>query len=89
MRLTKARVRGYRSVIDSGWFDVEHGKQYQLVLMKLVKLPFCKHYKNLILLREQNCLIRLEIICVQNYDEDIEKGGIDSSKFTVVEDIFS
>ena len=26
MRLIKARVQGYRSVIDSGWFDVESGK---------------------------------------------------------------
>ena len=26
MRLTRARVRGYRSVIDSGWFDIECGK---------------------------------------------------------------
>lgn len=26
MRLTKARVQGYRSIIDSGWFDVEKGK---------------------------------------------------------------
>ena len=26
MRLTKARVQGYRSVIDSGWFEVENGK---------------------------------------------------------------
>ena len=26
MRLTKARVQGYRSVIDSGWFEGENGK---------------------------------------------------------------
>ena len=26
MRLAKARIQGYRSIIDSGWFDVEHGK---------------------------------------------------------------
>ena len=26
MRLSKARVQGYRSVIDSGFFDVDNGK---------------------------------------------------------------
>ena len=26
MRLTKARVQGYRSIIDTGYFDVENDK---------------------------------------------------------------
>ena len=26
MRLAKARVQNYRSVRDTGWFDVEHTK---------------------------------------------------------------
>lgn len=26
MRLTKARVQGYRSIVDTGYFDVEDGK---------------------------------------------------------------
>ena len=48
MRLTKARVQGYRSIIDTGYFDVEDGKTILVgpneagktaILQALQKLP--------------------------------------------------
>ena len=43
MRLTRVRVQNYRSVRDTGWFDVEHGKTILVGLTRLAKQLYLRH----------------------------------------------
>lgn len=89
MRLSKARVQGYRSIIDSGYFDVENGKTILVgpneagksaILQALYKLNPPEGTKLFDPLRDYPRA---------KYDEDIEKGSIDPAEFTVVEGHFT
>ena len=44
MRLTKARVQNYRSVRDTGWFDVEHTKTIMVGPNEAGKTAFLRRY---------------------------------------------
>ena len=88
MRLVKARVQGYRSIIDTSYFDVEEDKTILVgpneagktaVLQALQKLNPPEGVEKFDPLRDYPR---------SKYDEDIKKGNIDPSKFTVVEGYF-
>lgn len=89
MRLTKARVQGYRSVIDSGWFDVEYGKTILVGPNEAGKTAILQALQKLNPPKGIELFIPLRDYPRAKYDEDIEKGGIDPSKFTVVEGHFA
>lgn len=89
MRLTKARVQGYRSIIDSGWFDVEYGKTILVGPNEAGKTAILQALQKLNPPDGIELFNPLRDYPRAKYDEDIEKGGIDPSKFTVVEGHFS
>jgi len=89
MRLTKARVQGYRSIIDSGWFDVENGKTILVGPNEAGKTAILQALQKLNPPKGIELFNPLRDYPRAKYDEDIEKGGIDPSKFTVVEGHFS
>lgn len=88
MRLTKARIQGYRSIIDTGYFEVENNKTIFVgpneagktaVLQALQKLNAPEGVASFDPLRDYPR---------SKYDEDIKNGKVDPSKFTVVEGQF-
>jgi predicted ATP-binding protein involved in virulence len=89
MRLTKARIQGYRSVIDSGWFDVENGKTILVGPNEAGKSAILQALQKLNPPEGIELFNPLRDYPRARYDEDIEKGGIDPAKFTVVEGHFS
>lgn len=89
MRLVKARVQGYRSVIDSGWFDVENGKTILVGPNEAGKTAILQALQKLNPPEDIELFNPLRDYPRAKYDEDIEKGGIDPSNFTVVEGHFS
>lgn len=89
MRLTKARIQGYRSVIDSGWFDVENGKTILVGPNEAGKTAILQALQKLNPPKGTDLFNPLRDYPRAKYDVDIEKGGIDPSKFTVVEGHFA
>jgi predicted ATP-dependent endonuclease of OLD family len=89
MRLTKARIQGYRSIIDSGWFDVENGKTVLVGPNEAGKSAILQALQKLNPPKGIELFNPLRDYPRAKYDEDIEKGGIDPAKFTVVEGHFS
>lgn len=89
MRLTKARVQGYRSVIDSGWFDVESGKTILVGPNEAGKTAILQALQKLNPPEGIELFNPLRDYPRAKYDEDIEKGGVDPAAFTVVEGHFS
>lgn len=89
MRLIKARVQGYRSVIDSGWFDVENGKTILVGPNEAGKTAILQALQKLNPPDGIELFNPLRDYPRARYDEDIEKGGIDPKTFTVVEGHFS
>ena len=89
MRLTKARVQGYRSIIDSGWFEVENGKTILVGPNEAGKTAILQALQKLNPPEGIDLFNPLRDYPRAMYDEDIEKGGIDPHKFTVVEGHFS
>lgn len=89
MRLTKARVQGYRSIIDSGFFEVENGKTILVGPNEAGKTALLQALQKLNPPEGVELFNPLRDYPRAKYDEDIEKGGIDPSKFTVVEGHFS
>lgn len=89
MRLTKARVQGYRSIIDSGFFEVENGKTILVGPNEAGKTAILQALQKLNPPEGIELFNPLRDYPRAKYDEDIEKGGIDPSKFTVVEGHFS
>lgn len=88
MKLVKARVKGYRSIIDSGYFDIEELKTILVgpneagktaILQALQKLNPPEGIEVFNILRDYPRSM---------YDEDITQGGIDAKEFTVVEGCF-
>lgn len=89
MRLTKARVQGYRSVIDSGWFEVENGKTILVGPNEAGKTAILQALQKLNLPEGVELFNPLRDYPRAKYDEDIEKGGVNPKEFTVVEGHFS
>lgn len=89
MRLIRARVQGYRSIIDSGWFDVENGKTILVGPNEAGKTAILQALQRLNPPKGIELFNPLRDYPRAKYDEDIEKGGIDPSNYTVVEGHFS
>lgn len=89
MRLSKARVCGYRSVVDSGYFDVENGKTILVGPNEAGKTAILQALYKLNPPEGTELFNPLRDYPRAKYDEDIEKGGIDPAKFTVVEGHFT
>lgn len=88
MRLTKARVQGYRSVIDSGQFEVENGKTILVGPNEAGKTAILQALQKLNPPKDIELFNPLRDYPRAKYDEDIEKGGVDPKTFTVVEGYF-
>ena len=89
MRLIKARVQGYRSIIDSGYFDInelktilvgpnEAGKTAILQAIQKLNPPTGVEPYNV-----------LRDYPRAKYDTDIQKGGVDIDNFIFVEGVFA
>ena len=89
MRLVKARVTGYRSFIDSGYFDVENGKTILVGPNEAGKTAILQALQKLNPPKDVELFSPLRDYPRAKYDEDIEKGGVDPKTFTVVEGHFS
>lgn len=89
MRLVKARVTGYRSIIDSGYFDVENGKTILVGPNEAGKTAILQALQKLNPPKDVELFSPLRDYPRAKYDEDIEKGGVDPKTFTVVECHFS
>ena len=89
MRLIKARVQGYRSIIDTGYFDVEADKTILVGPNEAGKTAILQALQKLNSPEGIDKFDPLRDYPRAKYDEDIVKGGIDPHKFTVVEGHFS
>lgn len=89
MRLAKARVQGYRSIIDSGWFDIENDKTILVGPNEAGKTAVLQALQKLNPPKGSELFNPLRDYPRAKYDEDIEKKGIDPAKYTVVEGHFS
>ena len=89
MRLFKARVQGYRSVIDSGYFDVENGKTILVGPNEAGKTAILQALYKLNPPEGTELFNPLRDYPRSKYDEDIEKRAIDPKTFTVVEGYFA
>lgn len=88
MRLIKARVRGYRSVIDSGDFDIENLKTILVGPNEAGKTAILQALQKL---NPPEGTIKYDALRDyprSRYTNDIEKKGIDTSKFVFVEGVF-
>lgn len=88
MRLTKARVQGYRSIIDTGYFDVENDKTIFVGPNEAGKTAILQALQKLNAPEGTAPFDSLRDYPRSKYDEDIKNGKIDPSEFTVVEGHF-
>lgn len=88
MRLTKARVQGYRSIIDTGYFDVENDKTIFVGPNEAGKTAILQALQKLNAPEGTASFDPLRDYPRSKYDEDIKNGKVDPSKFTVVEGHF-
>lgn len=88
MRLTKARVQGYRSIIDTGYFDVENDKTIFVGPNEAGKTAILQALQKLNSPEGTVSFDPLRDYPRSKYDEDIKNGKVDPSKFTVVEGHF-
>lgn len=89
MRLTKARVQGYRSIIDTGYFDVEDGKTILVGPNEAGKTAILQALQKLNPPEGVQLFDPLRDYPRARYDEDIKNGKINPKTFTVVEGHFS
>ena len=89
MRLIKARVQGYRSIIDTGYFDVEDGKTILVGPNEAGKTAILQALQKLNPPEGVQLFDPLRDYPRARYDEDIKNGKIDPKKFTVVEGLFA
>ncbi len=88
MRLTKARVQGYRSIIDTGYFNVENDKTIFVGPNEAGKTAILQALQKLSAPEGTAPFDPLRDYPRSKYDEDIKNGKVDPSKFTVVEGHF-
>lgn len=88
MRLTKARIQGYRSIIDTGYFDVENDKTIFVGPNEAGKTAILQALQKLNAPEGTASFDPLRDYPRSKYDEDIKNGKVDPSKFTVVEGHF-
>ncbi len=88
MRLTKARVQGYRSIIDTGYFDVENDKTIFVGPNEAGKTAILQALQKLNAPEGTAPFDPLRDYPRSKYDEDIKNGKVNPSKFTVVEGHF-
>lgn len=88
MRLTKARVQGYRSIIDTGYFDVESDKTIFVGPNEAGKTAILQALQKLNAPEGTVLFDPLRDYPRSKYDEDIKNGKVDPNKFTVVEGQF-
>ncbi|MCL2712610.1 MAG: AAA family ATPase, partial [Methanomassiliicoccaceae archaeon] len=89
MRLIKARIKGYKSIKDTGYFDVERTKTIFVGPNESGKTAI---FQALQRLNPPSGVIPFDPLRDyprSDYDRDIARGGIDPSAFTVVECHFS
>ena len=89
MRLIKARVQGYRSIVDTGYFDVEDGKTILVGPNEAGKTAILQALQKLNPPEGVTLFDPLRDYPRARYDEDIKNGKIDPKKFTVVEGHFA
>ncbi len=89
MRLTKARVQGYRSIIDTSYFDVENDKTIFVGPNEAGKTAILQALQKLNVPEGTASFNPLRDYPRSKYDEDIKNGKVDPSKFTVVEGHFT
>ena len=85
MRLVKARIKGYKSIKDTGYFDIERTKTIFVGPNESGKTAI---FQALQRLNPPSGVIPfnpLRDYPRSDYDRDIARGGIDQSAFTVVE----
>lgn len=85
MKLIKARVQGYRSIIDSGYFDIENEKTIMVGPNEAGKTAILQALQKLNPPEGTELFNPLRDYPRSRYDEDIKKGKINPRDFTVVE----
>ncbi len=88
MRLIKARIRGYRSIKDTGYFDIEKMKTIMVGPNESGKTAILQALQKLNPPEGTPLFNPLRDYPRSDYDADIAHNGIDKSKYTVVEGHF-
>ena len=88
MRLIKARVQGYRSIVDTGYFDIEDRKTIMVGPNEAGKTAILQALQKLNPPEEIELFDPLRDYPRAKYDADIKNGGIKPEDFTVVEGLF-
>lgn len=88
MRLKKARIRGYRSIIDTGYFEIEKMKTILVGPNEAGKTAVLQALQKLNPPKGIELFNPLRDYPRSKYDEDIKRGNLNSENFTVVEGIF-
>jgi len=88
MRLIKARVQGYRSIIDTGYFDVENLKTIMVGPNESGKTAILQALQKLNPPKNMPLFDPLRDYPRSKYDTDIKHNGINPAIFTVVEGHF-
>jgi predicted ATP-dependent endonuclease of OLD family len=88
MRLIKAKVTGYRSVIDSGYFDIETLKTILVGPNEAGKTAILQALQKLNPPQDAKLFDPLRDYPRSKYAEDIDNAKINLNKFTVVEGHF-
>ena len=89
MRLIKARVQGYRSIIDTEYFEVENDKTILVGPNEAGKTAILQALQKLNPPEGVALFDPLRDYPRSKYDGDIKNGNIDPSTFTVVEGHFA
>jgi len=88
MRLIKARVKGYRSIKDTGYFEIEKFKTILVGPNESGKTAILQALQKLNPPEGISLFNPLRDYPRSDYDTDIKHNGIDIEKFTVVEGYF-
>lgn len=89
MRLIKARVKGYRSIKDTGYFEIENLKTILVGANEAGKTAILQALQKLNPPEGVELFNPLRDYPRSKYDEDIVSGNVNLSNFKVVEGYFS